>query len=289
VESEEVLATKNFKLTTFASMYLESPQDEQPTATQELKESWEMIKSPYTKLSSFLNRSSTLLTSTSSQATNFGQSVLDSISDFATIEDVDGGEVVSISSEFNPKMFLIEDYIPELQGKSEILNEEDLKELGRVLTPRAEGHPLTLIHSTTHDGFSLSTLLRKNALLSMETPILLVIQDTMNNVFGALLSCPLIANDNFYGTGQSFLFKIDKKNDGKFTKYGWTGKNEYFCSVREGVGVAVGSGEGHFGIWLDADLNCGRSDECSTFNNPRLVDGDGDFVMAILECWAFLQ
>lgn len=55
-----------------------------------------MLKSPYTKLSLLLNRSQTLLTSTSSSATNFGQGILDSISDFASLEGVNSEEVLLI-------------------------------------------------------------------------------------------------------------------------------------------------------------------------------------------------
>lgn len=56
-----------------------------------------MLKSPYTRLSSILNRSQTLLTSTSSSATNFGQGILDSISDFATIDYNNELEVTFLS------------------------------------------------------------------------------------------------------------------------------------------------------------------------------------------------
>lgn len=43
---------------------------------------------------------------------------------------------------------------------------------------------------------------------------------------------------------------------------------------------------GHFGLYIDSDLNCGRTDSCSTFGNPPLTP-ESDFVVKILECWAF--
>jgi len=74
---------------------------------------------------------------------------------------------------------------PELEGGvSEILGEEDLKELSRHLTPRAEGHPLSLLFTTSIHGFSLTTLYRRNASLPEDTPILILIQDTDENCFG---------------------------------------------------------------------------------------------------------
>jgi hypothetical protein len=56
-----------------------------------------MLKSPMLsgpkQLSSFLlNRSQTLLTSTSSSATNFGQGILDSLSDFTSLDFQEGQE-----------------------------------------------------------------------------------------------------------------------------------------------------------------------------------------------------
>lgn len=44
---------------------------------------------------------------------------------------------------------------------------------------------------------------------------------------------------------------------------------------------------GKFGIWLDGDLNQGRTEACNTYGNEPLVN-EQDFVVKILECWAFL-
>ena len=53
----------------------------------------------------------------------------------------------------------------------------------------------------------------------------------------------------------------------------------------------VGAGEGQFGLWLDSSLCQGRTQACSTYNNPPLVGageaGGGDFVVKTIECWAF--
>ena len=38
------------------------------------------------------------------------------------------------------------------------------------------------------------------------SPTLLCIQDIEENVFGALISCPIKLWDHFYGTGETFLF-----------------------------------------------------------------------------------
>ena len=87
---------------------------------------------------------------------------------------------------------------------------------------RAEGYSWSLIYSTAKHGFSLKTLYREMA--KIDTPILLVIQDTNGSVFGALTSHPLRTSDLFYGTGESFLFTFYPD----FEKFGWTGHNQYF-------------------------------------------------------------
>lgn len=48
------------------------------------------------------------------------------------------------------------------------------------LPARAEGYSWSLVFSTSQNGFSLNSLYRK--LARIESPILIVIQDTDNNV-----------------------------------------------------------------------------------------------------------
>lgn len=44
---------------------------------------------------------------------------------------------------------------------------------------------------------------------------------------------------------------------------------------------------GKFGLWLDGDLNQGRSQTCNTYANEPLSPQE-DFVVKTLECWAFV-
>jgi len=43
---------------------------------------------------------------------------------------------------------------------------------------------------------------------------------------------------------------------------------------------------GKFGLWLDGDLNCGRTESCKTYGNDPLVP-ESDFVVNAIECWTF--
>lgn len=50
--------------------------------------------------------------------------------------------------------------------------------------------------------------------------------------------------------------------------------------------LIVGSGNGSFGLWLDADLTRGKTDHCKTFNNQPLCE-DRDFTCKDVEVLAF--
>lgn len=104
------------------------------------------------------------------------------------------------------------------------------------LPARAEGYSWSLVFSTSLHGFSLNSLYRK--MYKLESPILVVIQDTDNNVFGALTSCSLHVSDHFYGTGESLLFKFNPS----FKVFHWTGENLYFIKGNQ-ESLSIGSGE----------------------------------------------
>ncbi|XP_060869950.1 oxidation resistance protein 1 isoform X4 [Metopolophium dirhodum] len=196
-------------------------------------------------------------------------------------------EVLSMSDELRRAFYAtsvnsldFESYIPDLHGITEILTEDHRKQLSRHLPARAEGYMWTLVFSTLQHGFSLNSMYRKMS--KVESPILLVIQDTQNNVFGALTSCALKMSDHFYGTGESLLFTFCPD----FQVYNWTGDNMYFIKGNN-ESLSIGAGDGKFGLWLDGDLNQGRTEACNTYGNEPLVN-EQDFVVKILECWAFL-
>ncbi|XP_059619714.1 oxidation resistance protein 1 isoform X4 [Phlebotomus argentipes] len=196
-------------------------------------------------------------------------------------------EVLSMSADdyrksalFPTGSFDLEFPIPDLVGQTEILTEEHREKLCGHLPARAEGYSWSLVFSTSQHGFSLNSLYRK--MHRLESPILIVIQDTGNNVFGALTSCSLHVSDHFYGTGESLLYKFNPS----FKVFHWTGENLYFIKGNP-ESLSIGAGDGIFGLWLDGDLNQGRSQHCSTYGNEPLAPQE-DFVVKTLECWAFV-
>ncbi|XP_058802691.1 oxidation resistance protein 1 isoform X4 [Phymastichus coffea] len=196
-------------------------------------------------------------------------------------------EVLSMSEELRRALYAnsaisldAEIIVPDLVGQTEILSDEHREQLCRHLPARAEGYLWTLVFSTSQHGFSLNSMYRKMA--RVESPILLVIEDTGGNVFGALTSCSLRVSDHFYGTGESLLFRFTPR----FQAFNWTGDNLYFIKGNN-ESLAIGAGDGKFGLWLDGDLYQGRTQSCSTYGNEPLAPHE-DFVVKTLECWAFI-
>ncbi|XP_033337198.1 TLD domain-containing protein mustard isoform X8 [Megalopta genalis] len=196
-------------------------------------------------------------------------------------------EVLSMSEEVRRALYANsaisldnEVIVPDLVGTTEILGDEHREQLCRHLPARAEGYLWTLVFSTSQHGFSLNSMYRKMA--KIESPILLVIEDTEGNVFGALTSCALHVSDHFYGTGESLLFRFTPR----FQAFNWTGDNLYFIKGNN-ESLAIGAGDGKFGLWLDGDLYQGRTQSCSTYGNEPLAPRE-DFVVKTLECWAFI-
>jgi len=169
--------------------------------------------------------------------------------------------------------------MPEMEVPSELVSDDQRKFLYRHLPPRVQGYTWHLLFSTSQDGFSLHSLYRKAA--QVDSPVLLIIQDTDHAVFGALVSCPPAQSEKFLGTGESWLFTFFPS----FKVYSWTGENNYI--MRGGMNnLIVGSSEGMFGLWLDESFNQGRSQAVTTFDNKPLP-GKEDFVINNIECWAF--
>jgi hypothetical protein len=226
------------------------------TTVEEHSNDWEIIKAPYSKLLQRLRRD----TQGSSE------------SEVVCADEVHKHGTISLELELP---------LPDLVGMTEVLEEPHRKQLIKHLPARAEGYAWSLIFSSAQHGFSLQTLYRRMA--KFESPVLLVIMDTENNVFGALTSCSLRVSEHFYGTGESFLFTFYPE----FKIFTWTGENLYFIKGNN-ESLAIGSGDGFFGLWLDGDLYHGRSQPCKTYDNDMLTNKE-DFHVKTLEAWGFIE
>ncbi|XP_059376287.1 nuclear receptor coactivator 7 isoform X1 [Carassius carassius] len=163
--------------------------------------------------------------------------------------------------------------------QSVILDAQQVREISKELPPRTIGHTWQLSYSTDKHGASLKTLYRK--LSTTDSPVLILIKDHNQQVFGSFLSHPLHPSEAFYGTGETFLFLSHPR----FKCFRWTGENSFFIKG-DLDSFAIGGGSGHFGLWVDERLLLGRSSPCFTFNNCSLSETN-DFTVLELEAWTF--
>ncbi|XP_028252370.1 nuclear receptor coactivator 7 isoform X2 [Parambassis ranga] len=169
--------------------------------------------------------------------------------------------------------------LPILSDTSDLLQDTHVEKLACRLPARAQGYPWRLAYSTVKHGTSLKTLYRN--LADVDSPVLLVIKDMDNQIFGAFSTHPFRVSEHFYGTGETFLYSFCPE----IKVYRWTGENSYFVKGNTDS-LQLGGGGGQLGLWLDAELYRGTTNKCATFNNQPLSTQQ-DFNIHSLEVWTF--
>ncbi|KAF7230591.1 nuclear receptor coactivator 7-like [Nothobranchius furzeri] len=171
------------------------------------------------------------------------------------------------------------DALPFLIDSSDVLQDFHIEKLASRLPARVEGYPWRLAYSTEKHGTSLKTLYRN--LAYVDNPVLLVIKNMDDQIFGAFSTHPFRVSEHFYGTGETFLFSFCPELE----VYRWTGENSYFVKGNTDS-LQMGGGGGHLGLWLDGELYRGTTTKCSTFDNKPL-SLQPDFNIRSLEVWTF--
>ncbi|KAM8831936.1 nuclear receptor coactivator 7 isoform 2-T4 [Spinachia spinachia] len=171
------------------------------------------------------------------------------------------------------------DALPLLRDASDLLQDAHVEKLAGRLPPRVQIYPWSLAYSTVRNGTSLKTLYR--SLVDVDGPVLLVVKDMDNQVFGAFSTHPFRVSEHCYGTGETFLYSFCPE----IKVYRWTGENSYF--VKGNIdSLQMGGGGGQLGLWLDAELHRGTTTKCATFNNQPL-SVQQDFNIHSVEVWTF--
>ena len=94
--------------------------------------------------------------------------------------------------------------MPTLNESSQILNDEMILQIVRHLPPFVRLKNWQLVYGFERDGMNYNTLIRKNRKVG---PNVFVIKDSKDNIFGAYLTHSLHYNQQFYGTGECFIFR----------------------------------------------------------------------------------
>ncbi|KAL3282746.1 hypothetical protein HHI36_005914 [Cryptolaemus montrouzieri] len=151
-----------------------------------------------------------------------------------------------------------------------------------------------LLYTTEEHGCSLTTFYVR---VEQHEPTLLLIKTCNNEVFGAYCSSRWGERNQkdqrgnrqaYFGTGETFLFSLYPER----AKYPWVGIDadrvehgaELFMAADTKM-ITIGGGDGQ-AIWIDESIRFGKTDACSTFNNPPLCPG-GDFEIRVLEVYGF--
>ncbi|KAL4710033.1 hypothetical protein ACJJTC_016011 [Scirpophaga incertulas] len=156
-----------------------------------------------------------------------------------------------------------------------------------------------LLYTTEEHGCSLTTFYVR---VEHHEPTLLMIKTCNNEVFGAYCSTRWFERNQkdergnrqaYFGTGETFLFSLHPQR----AKYPWVGclqddqgdsktphANSLFMAA-DSTMITVGGGDGQ-AIWMDENIRFGKTDRCSTFNNPPLCPS-GDFEIRVLEVYGF--
>lgn len=101
---------------------------------------------------------------------------------------------------------------------------------------------------------------------------------TPSNQSLASLNVPSTNGTNGHASGRATPDLI------RFKAFPYTGENDFtiFCQHEY---LSVGGGDGHYGLWLDDNLNKGVSDSCPTFGNEALSDDGSKFDVLGVEVW----
>ncbi|XP_043480110.1 GTPase-activating protein skywalker isoform X1 [Leptopilina heterotoma] len=182
--------------------------------------------------------------------------------------------------------------------RSQILDMPDLFTLWSWLPVRITMYQPILLYTTEEHGCSLTTFYVR---VEQHEPTLLMIKTCNNEVFGAYCStrwCERNLKDDkgqrqaYFGTGETFLFSLYPER----AKYPWIGMDsshndsrvhhsaELFMAADAKM-ITIGGGDGQ-AIWMDENIRFGKTDHCSTFNNPPLC-ASGDFEIRVLEVYGF--
>ncbi|KAF4121552.1 hypothetical protein GMORB2_1960 [Geosmithia morbida] len=70
----------------------------------------------------------------------------------------------------------------------------------------------------------------------------------------------------------------------RFKAFPYSGLNDFYINCETGF-LSVGSGGGHYGLWLDDSLGLGHSSRCETFGNEPLSDEGEKFDIIGVELW----
>jgi hypothetical protein len=218
------------------------------------------------------------------------------------VEPTDGG-VNSFSNDASDSLSSSIDALglPQLELKGyaartrqRLLTQELAAEIRELLPARLRLYDQwTLLYNLEQHGASLSTLYdHSRPKTDRRHGYVLIVRDMDGQVFGAYSNehfHPTTEGRRFYGNGECFLWKsqvVGEEATLRFQAFPHTGMNDFdvYCTNRF---LSMGGGDGHYGLWLDDNLDHGVSNRCLTYGNEPLSASrdDGKFKIQSIEVW----
>jgi hypothetical protein len=157
-----------------------------------------------------------------------------------------------------------------------------------------------LCYKPSAHGTSMATLHR---MISGCERSVLIIRDADDHVFGGFAPAAWQVSRRFHGSGEAFLFTfgklVDRSNgaesedeDGRSLDmptasiFQWTSSNRHFMYLSHEL-IAMGGGDGRYGLAVHKDILHGHSTATPTFGNPPLSSAPGgEFVVKDMELWS---
>lgn len=184
-----------------------------------------------------------------------------------------------------------------------ILTEPLMESLRNYLPTTIMEQNYWLKYSLLRDGASFYNMLQR---LKGSNRTIITIETMEGEIFGSFTSNIWKNGPNFYGSGESFLWRKKRGgNDEDVEVFPFT-NNNYFIQICTEDLIGLGGGDNTlqnnnftsnnnscagFGLAIDSDLTRGASVPCATFNNPSLVQSsnDGIFEVYNIEVWTLTR
>lgn len=166
-------------------------------------------------------------------------------------------------------------------GQNTILSNDYINQLRRELPKRYRNNDWKILYQMNVDGCAYSTFFEKT---EKYEPIILVLKTNSNEIIGAFASRGLKKSKNYYGSGESFIFKF---NEGELVAFHWSKRNDYFVTSSKSE-IVIGGGDGSSAIWIDGELDHAMSDPCYTFDSPQLT-ANKSFRLYNMEAWSLRE
>jgi hypothetical protein len=171
-------------------------------------------------------------------------------------------------------------FIPKLKSPTKILSERQLREIHANIPYYQQFKNFFLVFSPDEHGNSMRTFYFKTKDIKS---YILVIKDENGNIFGCYISDEIKSSENFYGTGETFVFSFFKSD--RIHCFPSTGVNDLYIRTDEDS-ISLGASNNLYSIFIKGDFDSGYTSPTQTFKNPKLTENT-KFNIIRMEIWSF--